>query len=66
MQLEVSLSAYVALQSNGDSTDVKEAPSNTSMMQGEESETTRQEAAHTGEFEVADPNLDLATGWLLK
>lgn len=45
----VSVSAYIALQSNGDSTDVKEAPSNTSMMQGEESETTRQEASHTGE-----------------
>ena len=44
-----SVSAYVALRSNGDSTDVKEAPSNTSMMQGEESETTMQEAPHTGE-----------------
>ncbi|KAG0519717.1 hypothetical protein BDA96_08G010300 [Sorghum bicolor] len=48
------LSAYVPLQSNGDSTDVKEAPSNTSMMQGEESETTRQEAPHTGE--LVQPN----------
>ncbi|CAD6258773.1 unnamed protein product [Miscanthus lutarioriparius] len=44
-----SVSAYVVLQSNGNSTDVKEAPSNTSMMQGEESETARQEAPHTGE-----------------
>jgi len=44
-----SVSAYVSLQSNGDSTDVKEAPSSSSMMQGEELETTRQEAPHTGE-----------------
>jgi hypothetical protein len=44
-----SMSTYVALQSNGDSTDVKEAPSNTSMMQGEELKTTMQEAPHTGE-----------------
>jgi len=28
---------------------VKEAPSDTSMLQGEESETTRQETPHTGE-----------------
>lgn len=44
-----SVSAYVALQSNGDSTDVEEAPSNISMMQGEESETTGQEVSHTCE-----------------
>ncbi|CAD6270814.1 unnamed protein product [Miscanthus lutarioriparius] len=49
-----SVSAYVSLQSNGDSTDVKEAPSNASLMQGEESETTMQEAPHTGER--AQPN----------
>jgi len=44
-----SVSAYVSLQSNGNSTDVKEAPSNASLMQGEEPETTMQEAPHTGE-----------------
>jgi hypothetical protein len=44
-----SVSADVASRSNGDSTDVKEAPSSSSMMQGVESETTRQEAPHTGE-----------------
>ena len=44
-----SVSANVTSRSNGDSTDVKEAPSDTSMLQGEESETTRQETPHTGE-----------------
>jgi hypothetical protein len=49
-----SVSAFIALRSNGDSTDVEAAPGDTLMMQGQESEATMQEASHAGE--QAQPN----------
>ena len=45
-----SVSAYVALQFNRDATDVKESPSNTAVMQREETETPKQEAPQSGEL----------------
>ncbi|RLM99501.1 double-stranded RNA-binding protein 8-like [Panicum miliaceum] len=45
-----SVSAYVALQFDRDATDVKESPSNTAMMQREETETPKQEAPQSGEL----------------
>ncbi|TKV99070.1 hypothetical protein SEVIR_8G015700v4 [Setaria viridis] len=49
-----SASAYVALQFNGSATDAEELPSNTAMMQREETETIKQEAPQSGE--LVQPN----------
>ncbi|CAN6330169.1 unnamed protein product [Urochloa humidicola] len=50
----VALQAYAALQFNMDATVVKEPPSNTAMMLREETETTMQETAQSGDLVQPD------------
>ncbi|CAN6357364.1 unnamed protein product [Urochloa humidicola] len=50
----VALQAYAALQFNRDATVVKEPPSNTAMMLREETETTMQETAQSGDLVQLD------------
>ncbi|CAO2145333.1 unnamed protein product [Urochloa humidicola] len=50
----VALQAYAALQFNRDATIVKEPPSNTAMMLREETETTMQETAQSGDLVQLD------------